>query len=226
MKRECYFYVLRNPNTNEIKYFGRTLNPKNRLRCHIKESKGDCKSHKCNWIRSLKCDPILDVIYHEVCTIDESIKIEKTFMRKLMKRYNLTNSWDNCLGLVKVGKLVHQYSLNGEFIKTFENSNHAGIEFKIPDSNILRACKKSNENGINSAGGFLWLFEKFEKFPYKLISCNGEKPVIQLDLNDNFIKEFSSGRIASNETGISYKMISRVCKEERKHTHGYKFKFK
>jgi group I intron endonuclease len=52
------------------------------------------------------------------------------------------------------------------------------------------------------------------------------KPVLQYDLDGNFIAEYSSAREAEKTTGIGYKMISRVCLGERPHTHGFIFKFK
>ena len=144
MKRQYYFYVLKDPILKEIRYFGRTINPIKRLKDHVYESK-NCDTHKCNWIKSLPNDPILEVVYKELCTIEESKQIEKSILRKLMRRFNLTNSWDNCLGAHKTGKLVHQYDLQGNFIKTYQNSNHASTEVNISDSNILRACKKASK---------------------------------------------------------------------------------
>jgi len=53
-----------------------------------------------------------------------------------------------------------------------------------------------------------------------------KKPVLQYDLNNNFIAEYESAREAEKMTSISYKYISRVCKGERMQTKGYVFKFK
>lgn len=52
------------------------------------------------------------------------------------------------------------------------------------------------------------------------------KPIIQYDLNMNFIAEYKSAREAEKVTGIGYKMISRVCNGERPYTHGFIFRFK
>lgn len=53
----------------------------------------------------------------------------------------------------------------------------------------------------------------------------GEKSIIQYDLDGNYIAAYSSAREAEKETGIGYKMISRVCNGIRRYTHGYIFKF-
>ena len=171
-------------------------------------------------------DPILEVVYKELCTIKESKQIEKSILRKLMRRFNLTNSWDNCLGAHKTGKVVHQYDLQGNFIKTYQNSNHASTEVNIPDSNILRACKKASNRGAVRAGNYYWLFDKFKIYPYKLTINKGEKAIVQLDLDNNIIKEYASAREASKILNIGYKLISQVCNGNKKQTHGYRFQFK
>lgn len=52
------------------------------------------------------------------------------------------------------------------------------------------------------------------------------KTILQYDLDNNFIAEYNSAREGERQTGIGYKMISRVCNGGRPHTHGYIFKFK
>lgn len=60
------------------------------------------------------------------------------------------------------------------------------------------------------------------------ISLSKYKPVIQLDLEDNFIREWEAIKIASEELKISHTGISSCCnnKHGRKSTGGFKWKFK
>lgn len=51
------------------------------------------------------------------------------------------------------------------------------------------------------------------------------KPVVQMDMDGAFICRFESAREASSATGIGYKAISRVCNNERHHTHNTRWKF-
>ena len=53
-----------------------------------------------------------------------------------------------------------------------------------------------------------------------------KKSILQYDINGNFILEYSSARECEKQTGIGYRMISRVCNGGRPNTHGYIFKFK
>lgn len=52
------------------------------------------------------------------------------------------------------------------------------------------------------------------------------KPIIQYDLSGNFIAEYESAREAEKITGIGYRLISQVCNNEKRQTHGYIFRFK
>jgi hypothetical protein len=52
------------------------------------------------------------------------------------------------------------------------------------------------------------------------------KPVLQLDLNDNLIKEYITIGEASRQTAIDKSFISKVCRGILKTAGGYKWKFK
>lgn len=68
---EIFIYVLKNPITGEIKYVGKTNNPKRRLYSHIEESKrktGLKNRRVINWINSLlkdKLKPKMEIV--EIC---------------------------------------------------------------------------------------------------------------------------------------------------------------
>lgn len=64
------------------------------------------------------------------------------------------------------------------------------------------------------------------EFTYNKKQVDNSKPVLQYDINGNFIAEYSSAREADKATGIGYRMISRVCNGDRPYTHGFIFKFK
>jgi hypothetical protein len=221
------FYVLIDPRDNQIKYVGRTVDPNNRLRNHIYEAKKKNRSKKERWIISLlrrNMSPILKVVYVLNCSLEEAILTEKNLVKKLTKKgHVLKNSPDNYLGAVLTGKKVYQFSLTGEFIKEHYNSNQARLFTNIHDSAILQACKKFTK----SAGGFLWSFDKNEKFISYDVNWRYKKvkPIVCICPNGN-IKEYSSSREASKELNIHWKRISSVLTGRNKTANGYKFKFK
>ena len=51
------------------------------------------------------------------------------------------------------------------------------------------------------------------------------KPIIQLDLNNKFIKKWDNAREINRELGIDYRFVSRCCKHRCKTAHGFIFIF-
>ncbi|ALM64497.1 HNH endonuclease [Lactococcus phage 936 group phage PhiJF1] len=60
----------------------------------------------------------------------------------------------------------------------------------------------------------------------KRIAKKRSKKVIQLDLNDNVLKEFESTKQAGQETGVSTGNISSCCNGKRKSAGGFKWRRK
>lgn len=58
---KVYIYVLKHPDTQEIRYVGQAVNTVRRLDKHIQTSKIN-KRHISNWIRSLSSKPVLEII--------------------------------------------------------------------------------------------------------------------------------------------------------------------
>ncbi len=56
-----YIYILKDPTTCEVRYVGKSNNPKRRLMAHMRKNK-DLGTHKRNWINSLNSKPILEII--------------------------------------------------------------------------------------------------------------------------------------------------------------------
>jgi hypothetical protein len=58
-----YIYTLSDPNTNEVRYVGKTINTKRRYKQHLYDKRQT--SHKHSWIKSLKdigLKPIMNII--------------------------------------------------------------------------------------------------------------------------------------------------------------------
>lgn len=84
---ETYIYTLKHPLTNEVRYVGKTINPKRRYYEHLYQYP---KTHKGCWVRSLLNEglkPIMDII--ETCTKDNW---EEREIYWITQYPNLTNS--------------------------------------------------------------------------------------------------------------------------------------
>ena len=87
MKNVIYIYSLIDPDTNEVRYIGKTSNIKRRYYEHTTNIKSN--SHKSNWIRNLHTDgksPILNII--EECNYGDWELREKYWISQFN---NLTN---------------------------------------------------------------------------------------------------------------------------------------
>lgn len=106
-------------------------------------------------------------------------------------------------------KCIIQQMLNGEY--NADLSRQYGVSpSTIDDIRHHRIWKHLTHNIV---------------FPYPKAIGRSGKPVLQYDLEGNFIAEYKNAREAERITGIGFKMISRVCNGDRPHTHGFIFKF-
>lgn len=105
----------------------------------------------------------------------------------------------------------------GEYFKGCE-VNHLNEDPTCNIASNLRICTpKENNNYGNRISNAL-----------KTRDRNGKrnKPVLQYDLEGNFIKEWPSGTIAARVLGINQGKISDCCRGIRKSAGGYIWKFK
>jgi len=128
--------------------------------------------------------------------------------------------------------------------KKYKNLNFKLLNIKNPGSKGKHSQETKDKIGNSNKGKIGYLkgkhrseetkkkiseSQKGEKAYWYKISMNSNprcKPVIQLDLESNFIKEWISAREVYNELNISYKHICDVCKNKRKTCGGFKWKYK
>ena len=119
----------------------------------------------------------------------------------------------------KRSKIV-QYSLQGEFIKTWDSISEAGRELNIDISSIAKCCK-----GIHRySGGYIWKYLEDGLTEEDIIMRNKtkrEKCVTQYSMSGELVCMFKSAREASLNTGVHYNSIVRCCRKERKTAGGF-----
>lgn len=206
-----YFYALKDPFTNEIRYIGQTINPDNRRRNHLYEAKKNNRTHKERWIIQLlrkNAMFIFDILWEEIMTSDEANSFE-TYMIAYYKEIgcNLTNTEDRARNdsIIETTK-VYQFDMDCNFIAEFPNANRAMLLTGVNDAAIGEVCRNLNKTGNKSRGGFMWSFDRNFKKAY--VKLDSSKRTLQYSLDGELLASFISAREASRITGVCYKRIS------------------
>ena len=80
-------------------------------------------------------------------------------LKDIVKNANINNSGNNQTswkkGHTKSRKKIHQYSINGKFIKTWEYAKIAAFEFGCSVSNITMCASGK----IKTAVGYKWTYD-------------------------------------------------------------------
>lgn len=175
-----YIYVLKDPETNLIRYVGKTVNKVNyRLSQHLNEAKRSlAKNHRLNWLKTLidkNLIPIIEII--DECSWLESQEREQHWIKHYKdSNFDLVNETDGGegnLGYKKskdtIGKLkkslrkklpkVYQYNLNGTFIKEWECISEASEVLHISSGGIRRNAVGERKKYKD----YIWSFSKVEK---------------------------------------------------------------
>ena len=121
----------------------------------------------------------------------------------------------------KFRRSVIQLTLEGEFIKKWDGIINAAKELNIKNNSIISCCR----NRYKYAGGFQWMYEDDYKICNTINSVKHKKrKVVQLSLNNEFIKEWDSVNLVQDTLGI--RNISQCCKSERKYSSGFRWMYK
>ena len=118
---------------------------------------------------------------------------------------------------------VIQYNKDGIQVAKFNSAMDASQRTNIHIESIYMSCNKRRYSG----GKYIW---RWEDDPLSLSELHNHKywgkvPILQYDLDGNYIQTFDSLRTAAKAVGASWQSIQRVCMGKRKTTHGYKWKY-
>lgn len=210
MKYVC-IYKITNPK-GKI-YIGQTVDVARRFDCY-KQLK--CKN-QLKIYNSLKKYGVknhkFEVLYHNLSRLKAN-KIECYFIKiykKKNKALNLQDGGTNnsfCFNNKRSKKII-QLSLHKSIVKIWDSSLQISKELGYHRNAIRNACKNEYKN--NYSNGFLWMYlDDYNK--NKDIKLGVKyKPVIQFDLEGNFIKEWQSQSEAAKELNISISSIHSAC---------------
>lgn len=223
MSTENYsIYRITNP-TGKV-YIGQSKNPKDRIRSY-------------KW-----CKPDQNAIYnslqkygydaHEfeilISGLDkETVDIVEIGLIKIYKVHSI-----EVLNIAEGGssnkipskmKPVVKFSLDGDYICEYESISEASRDNNISIQSISPVLRKKK----GCAGLYLWLYKHDYENGIKPtpVKVTKGRPFYAFDLNGNFIKEYRSMLIASNETNTDSKMIRQNLLGKRSRVKDFQFSF-
>lgn len=211
-----YIYSLEHPLTGEIRYIGKTRSLKQRYYSHTENySNKRNKSHRTNWINGLKKDGLKPIIKIVDVVDDNEWKFWEIYWisQFITWGFNLVN---------------HTYGGEGsQFgnITSFKKGN-------IPWNNGTAKPKEIKETRGKSENSIKTQFKKNHiswnknKKGYKLTGNKKARPVLQYDIEGNFIKEYDSCLDAANEFGCILENIRKVCVGKGNTAKGFIWKYK
>lgn len=126
---------------------------------------------------------------------------------------------------------VCQYNKQGSLIKVWDSIKDASLALDIQAKHIPDACRGKRK----SVGGYMWRY--YEDTLGEPISVparkrnpdswfnSHRKPVLQFDLDGNFIRRWDSTSQAANELNVSNGYICETCNGKHKSAKGYIWRY-
>jgi group I intron endonuclease len=224
MEQITYIYTLSDPITGVVKYVGKTIKPKDRLRCHIKDAASNRRNNlSCNWIKSLlkkglvpKMD-IIDETYGSWEWLEMYwISQFKTWGFKLK---NTTDGGD----YNPMSNPISRKKLSDKLTGVSKSQNHKNSISKTKIGvSIHSEIQKVKYSNMNSGDGNPMYNKKHTTDALQKMKLS----VLQYTLDGDFIKEWSSAADIERETDMLARSINRCAKGDRPTAYGYKWEYK
>ena len=142
-------YTIADPNTNEIRYIGVTLQPlKTRLSQHMWDSRNKHR-HVCHWIASLGETPLIEAL-EEVGDDWEEREIYWISQFKAWG-FNLTNQHEGGKGVIpttkpntKKQRALDVYDVQGKFITSYASGKEMADKLAMSRTSISNALQRDH----------------------------------------------------------------------------------
>ena len=158
----------------------------------------------------------------------ELLSIEQKYLDSLNPELNTSKNAVSGVGRFK--DKVCSFSLEGVFIKEFECAEEASEYYNCIPNKIRQVCNFDRDTHFNMCFRWKKYVDKngldFIKNEILNIKINRKTEKInQLDLENNFIKKWSSISEASKKLNLSYETIRMCCKGKKDTAGNYKWEY-
>lgn len=125
---------------------------------------------------------------------------------------------DNIKPRVYKTKEIHQYSLDGKYIKSYKSKTEAALENGLNEKTIIDIAS-GNSGRMKTYGGFQWSYEKKNKLS-KFVKKLNYKKVHQYSKDGTYINTFNSIGEASRKLNIKHQGISNCLNHKNTPSYG------
>lgn len=208
-------YGLIDPRTREIRYVGKTNKAiQHRLRDHCLPADLIENTHKNNWIKELfaeNLDP--EVVLLSRCEDDEWVVTEQQWIELFPNLTNMTPGGDGVRKFTQDmkdriakahAKVIYQYSLSGEYIRSWSSTGEAARAMRVYHGAISAAASRNCRK--KTSAGYQWSRTLEDRLTYYPGKHTSQLAVLRKQ-NDE-IKIFSSVKSAAGWMGMNKGTLS------------------
>ena len=140
---------------------------------------------------------------YSIKEVSEELNISySTIYHRLANHKNFDSEENKKRSFKPYSLKVDKYTINGEYIETFDSLNKAAKSINSYETRVSEAIRMHG-----TAGGYCWTWSG-EPFEY---SSNNRQKILQFDLEGNFIRSYPSAREAAKNMKVDSSSIINVA---------------
>jgi group I intron endonuclease len=210
MKNNCGIYKIINKKNNKC-YIGSSINIKRRWaehKCNLRKNKHINIHLQKSWNKHGEASFLFEIV--ELVSNTKDLIIREQYYLDKIKTVNSKIMYNICT--IAYSTLGIKYS---DTTKNKMSESHKGLIHK--KDTIIKMIHIKNKHSENTKS-------KLSEINKGRISQN-KRPIYQIDLNGNIIKQWNSVTDAAKALNLSKSLICSVCRGKRKSTGGFKWQY-